>query len=153
MAGKVVIQKAVTSEGLAFPLLLGESAAPAPCRSAICQAPVCSRKREVTTHLIPGLSRPHTAQWAWHRIQASESLFKNLPLHLPLVRRLFSILTLRVTFSSLLNTSYLHPTSKLNSFQLAPVTPEKSVFFYGSVQGLPSASGLNNCFISYRSLI
>lgn len=62
MAGKVVVQKAVTSEGMAFPLLLGESAAPPACGSAICQAPVPSRKREVTTHLIPRLSRAHAAQ-------------------------------------------------------------------------------------------
>ena len=60
MAGKVVIQKAVTSEGMAFPLLLGESGAPAACRSAVRQVPVCSRKTEFTTHLIPGTVKPDT---------------------------------------------------------------------------------------------
>lgn len=60
MVGKVVMQKAVTSEGMAFPLLLGESGAPPACRSAICQAPVCSKKREFTTHLIPGSVKPDT---------------------------------------------------------------------------------------------
>lgn len=146
MAGKVVIQKAVTSEGMAFPLLLGESGAPAACRSAVRQVPVCSRKTEFTTHLIPGTVKPDT-EFKHQRASLGTFHFTFLWFEGSSPSWLWGLP------SPLLNTSYLHPTSKLNPFQLVPVASEKSVSFYGSVQGLPSASGLNNCFISYRSLI
>lgn len=40
--------------------------------------------------------------------------------------------------------------SRLDSlFQLSPLAPEKAVFFNGSVQGPPSACGLNGYFVSH----
>lgn len=94
MAGKVVIQKAVTSEGTAFPLAPGREWCPSRLQVSRLSGPSLFQEEGVHD---PSYSR---VSEAWHRIQASESLFRNLPLHLPLVQRLFSILTLRVTFSS-----------------------------------------------------
>lgn len=98
---------------------------------------------DVRTHLKgPRLSGPHTTQLAWHIIQALKSVFRNFPLHPPRVAKLFPILTSGVTFSSLMNLPYLHPTSKLNSFSVSSCRPwKKSVFFYGSVPGSLSVSG------------
>ena len=71
----MVVQKAVTSEGMAFPLLLGESAAAPACRSAICQAPVHSRKREVIVHA----KDPADAQLSPRTPSASELMTSSAP--------------------------------------------------------------------------